>query len=124
MTEDQIARLAHEANRTYCQMLGDDSHFAWEDAPEWQKRSAIEGVQAIMNNPLMGPEEGHRRWMEHKLKSGWKYGPKKDSERKEHPCLVPYSSLPITQRFKDYLFHSVVVAAMGLEDEWHLIAKP
>ena len=25
---------------------------------------------------------------------GWKYGPVKDPEKKEHPCFVPYDDLP------------------------------
>jgi hypothetical protein len=37
---DQVARVCHEANRAYCQTLGDNSQPAWDDAPEWQKDSA------------------------------------------------------------------------------------
>lgn len=40
--------------------------------------------------------------------AGWKYGPVKDPERKEHPCFVPYDGLPPEQRAKDYLFRAVV----------------
>jgi hypothetical protein len=32
MTLEQIARVAHEVNRAYCQALGDQSQPAWEDA--------------------------------------------------------------------------------------------
>ena len=32
----------------------------------------------------------------------------KDAEKKTHPCIVPYSDLPVVQRAKDYLFREVV----------------
>ena len=33
----QIAMVAHETNRAYCESIGDNSQPKWEDAPEWQK---------------------------------------------------------------------------------------
>lgn len=48
---EQIARMAHEANRAYCQALGDDSQPAWEDAPEWQ---ALFDSAAAMHGSLIG----------------------------------------------------------------------
>jgi|MudIll2142460700_1097286.scaffolds.fasta_scaffold02262_4 hypothetical protein len=41
----------------------------------------------------------HERWM-NKYK-GWKYGPVKNKEKKEHPCLVPWITLPEEERDKD-----------------------
>jgi hypothetical protein len=111
----KAAKMAHEVNRNYCRMLGDDSQPHWEMAPDWQRQSAIVGVQAILKNPMMTPDESHASWMEHKKADGWVYGPEKNVERKEHPCMVSYSQLPITQRFKDYLFQSVVRASLALE---------
>jgi len=45
-----------------------------------------------------------------KLKDGWKHGPVKDPEKKEHPCLIPYDELPKEQQVKDHLFIGVVKA--------------
>lgn len=39
---------------------------------------------------------------------GWKYGPNKDFERKEHPCLVPYNELPEIQQRKDAVFRQTL----------------
>ena len=47
----QIAEVAHEANRAYCNSLGDDSQKEWEEAPDWQRQSAIKGVEFIRDNP-------------------------------------------------------------------------
>jgi hypothetical protein len=102
------ARAAHEQNRHYCQMLGDNSQLSWENAPQWQKDSAIAGVKAIIANPDTTPEQSHEGWLALKASEGWKYGPVKDPEKKEHPCFVPYAELPEEQRAKDDIFGKVV----------------
>ena len=106
----QIARVAHEANRAYCQALGDASQQAWEDAPQWQKDSAMLGVKLHANNPNAGPQASHESWMAQKLAEGWEYGPVKAPESKRHPCIVPFEALPLEQQAKDYLFRGVVHA--------------
>ncbi|WP_409311444.1 RyR domain-containing protein [Pectobacterium sp. B1J-3] len=102
-----IARISHEVNRAYCAALGDDSQMSWGDAPDWQKDSAIEGVVFHLNGDHL-PEASHNKWLEFKKQDGWKYGPVKDAEKKEHPCFVPYDQLPKEQQVKDYLFRAVV----------------
>lgn len=106
-----IAEMAHETNRAYCEMIGDYSHVPWAEAPDWQKASAIDGVIKHLNNPHMSPEASHKSWYEFKKADGWVYGPIKDPERKEHPCMLPYADLPLTQRMKDYVFAAVIKAS-------------
>lgn len=108
MTIEQIAKVCHELNRVYCQSIGDDSQPTWEDAPNWQKQSAINGVKFHLKNPNAGPSHSHESWLEEKRKDGWKYGPVKNPEKKEHPCFVSYEKLPMEQRLKDSLFTSTV----------------
>ena len=105
----KIAEVAHEVNRAFCQGIGDSSQVSWEEAPDWQKDSAVQGVLTVLDNPDITPEDTHAKWSEVKLRDGWKYGPVKDADKKEHPCLVPYSELPQDQRVKDYLFKAVIV---------------
>ncbi len=104
---EQCAIAAHEVNRAYCAALGDDSQVAWEDAPEWQKDSARNGVRGALN-PDQKPEDSHEGWMSQKAAEGWVYGEVKDPEAKTHPCMVPYDQLPEGQRAKDSIFLSVV----------------
>lgn len=110
MTPDKIAQVAHEVNRAYCQSLGDDSQQKWGDAPQWQRDSAINGVNFHLSNPSAGPDHSHNCWMEEKRAAGWKYGPVKNPEAKEHPCFVAYDELPPEQKAKDFLFRGVVHA--------------
>ena len=110
---DNIARICHEANRSYCLGLGDTSQPPWSEAPEWQKTSARNGVRKHIDGPLIltrpgsGHEESHNSWMEEKLRAGWTYGATKDPDKKRHPCLLPYASLPPEERRKDVLFGAI-----------------
>lgn len=105
-----IAQKCHEANREYCLSIGDDSQPTWEDAPEWQKKSAITGVMSVLNNPGVTTEELHAKWMEQKLAEGWVYGETKDVEKKTHPCIMSYDQLPEAQKIKDKIFRETVLA--------------
>ena len=114
MNNEQIAKVAHEVNRAYCEALGDSSQTAWENAPQWQKDSAINGVEFHRNNPKAGAEHSHNEWLEEKRCTGWKYGKIKNEIKKEHPCFVPYNELPVEQQAKDYIFRGIVHALIGL----------
>lgn len=115
MTPEQIARVAHEANRAYCQSIGDNSQVCWDEAPEWQRNSAINGVLFHIANPDATPENSHESWMREKAADGWKYGAVKDAEKKEHPCFTAYANLPVAQRAKDYLFRAVIHSLVAVE---------
>lgn len=110
MTEAQkiesCAEAAHEMNRAWCVAHGDTSQVAWKDAPDWQRSSAMNGVRGALAGNT--PEQIHQSWLKEKQATGWKYGPIKDPEKKEHPCFVPYAELPPEQRVKDFLFINTV----------------
>lgn len=106
----RIARACHEANRFYCLALGDDSQKPWEEAPGWQRTSAIKGVEFHILNPNAGDSASHDSWLEEKRATGWRYGEVKDAEAKTHPCFVPFEQLPIEQQRKDALFRTIVHA--------------
>ncbi len=100
--------MAHEVNRAFCASIGDHSQPAWEDAPDWQRQSVINGVLFTQSHPDATPEDSHISWLAEKVTSGWVYGSVKDADKKQHPCMVPYEQLPQEQRSKDYLFQAVV----------------
>ena len=110
MTLEQVAQVAHEINKSYCESIGDTSQPTWEDAPDWQKTSAIHGVDFHLNNPDATPELSHEVWCIEKAAAGWKWGPVKDPIKKEHPCFALYSELPLEHKIKDYLFKQVVTS--------------
>ena len=108
--ELSIARVAHEVNKAYCESIGDMTQTYWEDAPQWQRDSAVKGVQLHLRNPDLGVSASHDAWMREKLDTGWTYGPLKDPVKKEHPCIVPYADLPAEQKAKAFIFRGVVHA--------------
>jgi len=113
ITKEEIAKVCHEVNRAYCEALGDTSQPTWADAPEWQRSSAVNGVEMHQSDPQAGPEASHLCWTGEKLVQGWKYGEEKDPEAKTHPCMVPFDQLPVEQQAKDYIFRAVVLALGG-----------
>jgi len=42
----------------------------------------------------------HEVWAKNRMEEGWTYGPVRDDEKKQTPCLVPYEELPEIE--KDY----------------------
>lgn len=108
MNKENIAQVAHEINKAFCESIGDFSQTDWQNAPDWQKSSAINGVQFHLDNPEASPSASHDNWLKEKELDGWKYGSVKNPETKEHPCFVPYDQLPVEQRSKDFLFKQIV----------------
>jgi hypothetical protein len=107
MTNEQIAEVCHEANRVYCESLGDSSQKSWQLAEEWQKESAIEGVAGARAGTRT-PAQSHQSWLDHKTAENWAYGAVKDVDAKIHPCMLPYDELPDHQRKKDAIFLGIV----------------
>jgi hypothetical protein len=114
MNIEQAAKVCHEANRAYCETIGDTSQPRWEDAAYWQKQSSINGVEfhlvVLKEGGKPDPEASHKNWMREKAQAGWKYGPVKDPDKKEHPCFLAYQDLPLEQRAKDFIFVAIVEA--------------
>jgi hypothetical protein len=114
MNVTDIARVAYEANRAYCATIGDYSFQTWELAPAWQRQTNIKGVrfhlETLRGGAVPAPSASHDSWLEEKKREGWRYGPVKRADLKEHPCFRPYDELPADQRLKDYLFSAVVKA--------------
>ncbi len=46
-------------------------------------------------------ETVHDTWAAGRLAEGWRYGPRRDDDARTHPCLVPYSELPESEKLYD-----------------------
>lgn len=46
-------------------------------------------------------ENTHEVWAATRIKDGWTYGPVRDDEKRQHPCLVPYDELPESEKEYD-----------------------
>ena len=114
LTVEAVAGMCHDLNKDYCEWLDDYSQPSWTDAPQWQKDSAINGVNFLLLNPMAGPESSHSNWLVEKINAGWVYGEEKNEALKTHPCLVNFINLPPEQQAKDKLFKGVVDAVRDL----------
>jgi len=101
-----LAKICHEANKAYCESIGDNSQVSWDKAPDWQKESAIKGAEFHFEGD-MTPEQSHISWYRQKERDGWVYGPVKDVDKKTHPCMVSYNHLPEEQQQKDKIFKAI-----------------
>jgi hypothetical protein len=108
----RIAMLCHEANRAFCEYLGDNSQVPWAEASVEIQASAINGVRYHNNYPDAGDAGSHDNWLRFKENEGYVYGEVKCATAKTHPCMVPFDQLPPEQQFKDKLFRTLVHAAL------------
>jgi hypothetical protein len=115
MNIEQIARVCHQANKAFCESIGDLSQESWDHAEQWKRESAIKSVTYALANPGASASAQHEAWLRDKARDGWKFGPVKDAEKKEHPCILPYSELSQEHKTKDHLFHAVVMAFVKAE---------
>ena len=46
-------------------------------------------------------ENTHDVWAKGRIEQGWKYGKTRDDNNKLHPCLIPYSELPESEKEYD-----------------------
>jgi len=60
--------------------------------------SHVSVAGALMELSERLAEHNHDIWALNRLRQGWVRGPRRDDERKTHPCLVPYADLPESEK--------------------------
>ena len=102
--QSRLVLAIHEANKEIQQHTGEFI----PQLSEHLTKSILDGVYYVLDNPNCTPEQQHNNWVHFKRADGWRYGPEKDFERKEHPCLVPYNELLEIQQRKDSVFRQTL----------------
>ncbi len=46
-------------------------------------------------------ENTHKVWAKTRMQDGWTFGEQRNDERKQHPCLVPFGSIPESEKEYD-----------------------
>lgn len=114
-----IARVVHEAGFALCQEFGDDSWKHWEETDGWRVKATLDQIQAykkaISRGETFSPRKDHEIWLNAKKAAGWKYGPVKDAEKKEHPLMVDFDQLPPFEKFKNDLYTAILQAFLNFE---------
>jgi DNA-binding transcriptional MerR regulator len=108
---EEIAAVIHDANRRLQIIIGEPRPSPpWDEAPEYQARECIAGVELYLDNPRLTPEASHEAWCDRMRADGWTHGPVKDEAAKTHPLLVPWDEVPVEHQRKDLLFAAIVRA--------------
>jgi hypothetical protein len=112
LNANEIAQVCHEANRGFQLVQNSPTNPVsppWTELDEETRRSAVDGVFKVLDNPDITAEDMWESWCEFKENAGWKLGEVKDVEKKTHPNLVDdYMDLPEMERKKDELFVAIV----------------
>ena len=112
-----IAQVAHEAIKTWSHLHGNDNLTDWEDASNWQRRSAVRTVEFYLDGEKKSPRQHHDSWVKGKTDKGWKYGKVKDEDKKELPCLLAFDELPEYKQKRSELFAIITYLLSGQLDD-------
>lgn len=115
---ENITAAAYEVNRRYCLMVNpnDNSHAPWDELDHDLKLVAFTATSGIARGDTA--EQSHMTWVTVKKAHGWRYGQEKNSNTKEHPCLVGFAELPPDQQAKDLLWYNVVKSM--IDTRWRI----
>lgn len=114
-TDEEIARIAHAANRELQLVLGDEQVPAsWDQASDHDKELSVAGVRIGRHGA--SPEVLHEKWVTEKQAAGWAFGDVEDAEAKTSPLLVPFDQLSPVDRAKGYLFAGICTAMNQASD--------
>lgn len=87
----------------------------WEQRDEYFRENMIKAVNLQCGpNRVTSPEELHNRWVSAYEKMGWKYGPVRNVEKKEHPDMVPFNELGKLEQDKDFVFFLMCEIVRGV----------
>lgn len=107
-----IARVMHEAVLAFSSAHSQSPIPHWNRAPKWMKQASKEGVLFRIEYPDAPASAQHDQWTQLKINDGWKFGKKKDGNKKTHPLLIPYDKLPFIERQKDALVAGIIDALL------------
>lgn len=61
----------------------------------------VELPQELLNLAEEVAKNVHEVWSQNRINEGWVYGPVRNDEKRETPCLVPYEELPEEEKAYD-----------------------
>lgn len=72
-----------------------------EYTPQPLDTTNVELPQELLNLAEDIAKNVHEVWAQNRMKEGWVYGPVRNDEKRETPCLVPYEELPEEEKAYD-----------------------
>lgn len=107
LTDDQIARVVHEANRALQFIFGDNNPSQpWDAELPMIKRRTVRAVRLIREG--MTAPEIHADWLRWRHDLGWVKGDTKDYEKLTHPAMRDWENLDERQQVKTEIMVDIV----------------
>ena len=69
--------------------------------PAPRDTSSVELPSRIAELTELLAKNTHENWARQRMDDGWRYGPRRDDGKKEHPSLVPYETLSEAEKEYD-----------------------
>jgi RyR domain len=64
-----------------------------EYKPAPRDTSSVELAPEIVQLTELLAKNAHENWARQRIEDGWRWGPRRDDSKKEHPSLIPYEEL-------------------------------
>ena len=108
MNAYEIARVAHQADRTLSTALGHPCETPWLVLTPECRANLVLGVEVALDTPRASAEDLHAAWLQDKLDAGWTWGPRFDAGAKTDPVMLPWAQLSGHLQRREVLFLAVV----------------
>ena len=84
--------------------------------------TAIQLPEHLLKKRKQLARNNHDNWADKRKKQGWKYGPKRDDQKLETPCMVDFDDLPPEEQEYDYVtadeaLKTVIALGCSIEDK-------
>lgn len=90
-----IPIFAYETNYSHMETKDNNSIFTPVDTSNVQLPEELMALaEAIAKNV-------HNVWATNRINEGWTYGPVRDDQKRQTPCLIPYEELPEEEKAYD-----------------------
>ncbi len=86
-------------NDSYNYLVSISNHASYDPQPQNLTEVKLEPELIELREAIA--ENAHEVWAQTRKLEGWKYGPKRDDEKKLHPDMVPYHMLPESEKKYD-----------------------
>jgi RyR domain len=110
MTRQHLAKVAYEAMRAYNQTLGVYSEKPWDQLAEPEQNAHVQRVAYRLDNPGAPDAALHDQWVMQMFWAGWRWGEVRNQQDRTHPELMPFTTLPEVDQYREKLFAAIVRA--------------
>ena len=106
----EIAKFIYEATRIEAEWSNRSIvPEIWKQRDDKFKKQFVNIIEMYLEkDKLPTPEKAHDSWVVAYEKMGWKYGEKRDVDKKTHPDMLPFNELPKDEKDKDSIFLTFV----------------